>query len=203
MIHLVAIAPQICNLNGDQGNLLALRNYLVAAGFKVQLEAVELGAPIPQGHFSLLGHASDAGMALLGPWLDEALQEPTGGLRLAVGSGALYTFARSETAINRVERVSQFEVTEFEGIDVLGYRNSDTNAPALLRVQSTLLTMLHGPVLAKNPALLDRIARQTVVFAGLDWPREEPDKLKSLRADLLRICSAIWLLEADRELPVI
>lgn len=173
----------------------------MAAGFQVQVVEVPLGGAIASADFVLLGHASQAGMAVIKTWLNENPYMFSSSIGLAVGSGALYIYELLGREIRTQDRVSAFEVSELEGLRVLGYRNTDTDAPNLEQVDDTLLTMLHGPILAKNPALLELVAKKVVARAGKSWPTVTPKALENLDAQLNRICAAIWSLEAEEELP--
>ena len=204
MIRLATLAPKDLNLNGDQGNLIALRNYLQAAGFEVQVLEAAAGASLPEADFYLVGHGSIAAMSHLEPWLKEVLPEAFSSSVpvLAVGSGALRMGANlGKHPRSDLERVSEFQVTPWRDYEVLGYRNTDTDAPNLETEGSATLTMLHGPVLAKNPRLLAEIATAVVSSSGESWTAAEPHALTHFKRELLRICGQIWLLEAEKEVP--
>ena len=52
-------------------------------------------------------------------------------------------------------------------IDLLGYVNVDTNLPEFYRSGSFIGTALHGPVLSKNPNLLDQLLADVSQSAGV------------------------------------
>lgn len=193
------------NLNGDQGNLLALRRYLSAAGFEVEIRSAATTEAALSCDFWFVGHGSVAAMQSI----DEALRaidwtrvlaEVPG---LVVGSSFEWLAAHGKLndTIQRGERVSQFEVAEFGPLRVLGYRNTDSGLPNLSLSGRVICTMLHGPLLAKNPQLLDRAARAAVTKAGLDWPLAAPAELGAWIDSLNKVCGEIWSLETDEEFP--
>jgi hypothetical protein len=79
---------------------------------------------------------------------------------LAVSSGfaALHGLLRGlPTEVNKVSRISKFEVAEFSDIQVVGYKNTDLDLPTIERFENLIGTVLHGPILAKNAELSDEI----------------------------------------------
>ena len=191
------------NLDGDQGNLLALKRYLEAAGFAVEVHAVASTEQALDSHFLLLGHGSQAAMESLEDRLPSfdwrtIIQEVPG---LAVGSGVewLSEHLSGPGAFSRIERVSEFKVAEMGDLRVLGYRNSDTNLPDLRLEHQFLLTMLHGPIIAKNPRLLHKSAVAAIRRAGGEWPSVIPPTAVKWVDQLNRISSQIWTLETDAE----
>jgi CobQ-like glutamine amidotransferase family enzyme len=201
LIKLGTVFPNQLNLDGDQGNLLALKRYLTAAGFEVDIQVLSPGVSIPDLDFVLFGHGSlaacesiEAGLAELDWW--ELLKVPG----LAVGSGFEYLSRNLivQQNIRLGDRESAFQVANLGNLQVLGYRNTDSGLANLVMNGQWICTMLHGPVLAKNPKLLDRAARAAVAAAGLDWPQEQPESLKNWVANLNRICEQLWLIETDK-----
>jgi CobQ-like glutamine amidotransferase family enzyme len=201
LIKLGTVFPNQLNLDGDQGNLLALKRYLTAAGFEVDIQVLSPGVSIPDLDFVLFGHGSlaacesiEAGLAEL-DW-SELLKVPG----LAVGSGFEYLSRNLivQQNIRLGDRESAFQVANLGNLQVLGYRNTDSGLANLVMNGQWICTMLHGPVLAKNPKLLDRAARAAVAAAGLDWPQEQPESLKNWVANLNRICEQLWLIETDK-----
>ena len=59
--------------------------------------------------------------------------------------------------------------------------------------------MLHGPILAKNPELLDRAAKAAVTAAGLLWPERPSVELQDWVAQLNRISGVIWAVETQED----
>lgn len=168
MIDLYTFAPDRLNLNGDQANLLVLQKRLEWMGESSGVIAISTLADLdelrdaarknPKGKFLLIGHGSVAAMNSLSQ-VFEALRalvtefSELGIPVVAVGSG--YELLSSE--IQRGARRSEFVVVDFQGAQYLGYVNTDTDLPLIVWDGSILKTMLHGPVLAKNPHLADSL----------------------------------------------
>ncbi len=201
MINLFTLFPNQLNLDGDQGNLLALKKYLIAAGFNVTVQKMSLDVQPEQIHFVLFGHGSIAAMESIDGSLGEL--DWTGLLAapgLAVGSAFEYLSRKSiaSQSIKLGERQSSFEVEAFGNLTVLGYRNTDSGLPNLAMNGQWICTMLHGPVLAKNPTLLDRAARAAVKAAGMEWPRTPTPELEKWIETLNRVSAEIWKIETEK-----
>jgi len=203
-IVLGTIAGSRLNLDGDQGNLLALRRYLSAAGFSVEFRSVASTAAALDCHFLLFGHGSVAAMASLDEMLAAidwaAVSAGVPGLVVGSGFEWLASHDHVNERISRTDRESEFQVADLGPLRVLGYRNTDSGLPNLAMNGNLICTMLHGPVLAKNPKLLDRAARAAVAAAGKDWPMPSPEPLTSWVETLNRVCARIWELEAEEVL---
>jgi hypothetical protein len=119
---------------------------------------------------------------------------------MAVGSGFEYLSRISivPQMIQPGERESAFQVANLGNLEVLGYRNTDSGLPNLAMNEQWISTMLHGPVLAKNPKLLDRAAKAAVAAAGLEWPREQSDQFKYWVEHLNRISEQVWKIETEK-----
>jgi CobQ-like glutamine amidotransferase family enzyme len=201
LIKLGTIFPNQLNLDGDQGNLLALKRYLTAAGFQVGVQVVSPDVSSSDLNFVLFGHGSLAACESIAAKLDEldwlALLKVPG---LAVGSGFEYLSRNSivPQMIQSGERESAFQVANLGNLEVLGYRNTDSGLPNLAMNEQWICTMLHGPVLAKNPKLLDRAARAAVAAAGLEWPQEQSDQFKDWVENLNRISEQVWKIETEK-----
>jgi CobQ-like glutamine amidotransferase family enzyme len=205
MIRLGTIAPERLNLNGDQGNLLALTRFLRLAGFEVAVVPVLNTEQALACNFVVLGHGSQAAMKSLEPVFNSidfttALQSVPG---LAIGSGFEYLSELQAVpqTINRSERESEFSIGEMGPLKVLGYRNTDSGLPNLALNERWICSMLHGPLLAKNPQLLARAAKAAVAAAGLEWPQQPAQALNNWVAELNAICERIWSLECDEAYP--
>ena len=207
MIRLASFFPDRLNLDGDQGNLLALRLYLQAAGFEATIESVGAANSYDSVHFALLGHGSKAAMSSIGVQLSavDFSQLITKLPGLAIGSGFEYLAALGNTKsqVNRGERESEFSIGKLGTISALGYRNTDSGLPNLELNGNWICSMLHGPVLAKNPVLLHRAAKAAVSAAGLMWPVLPPSELSSWVDDLNRINQKIWSLETEEPYPAL
>lgn len=198
MIRLYTVAPSRLNLNGDQANLLVLRAR--AEWFNAAVEVVALNTSgdfvsaqkdvleNPAGAFLLVGHGSAAAMKSL-TGLTSVINELVSAFSsvnapvLVVGSG----YELLKPGAVRTQRRSDFFVAEAENLRVLGYRNTDADLPELLLEGRTIFTLLHGPVLAKNPALADQILGQLGVSVKANDRTEEIDA----------IVAKVWELEAN------
>jgi CobQ-like glutamine amidotransferase family enzyme len=202
-IVLGSLFPERLNLNGDQGNLLAMQRYLQAAGFDVRIASVGSANEYDNVHFVLFGHGSLAAMASLETQLSAVdfaflMQNRPG---LAIGSGFEYLSGHNLTKgqIVRGDRVSQFEVGKLGKLSALGYRNTNSGLSNLEMNGNWICTMLHGPILAKNPELLDRAAKAAVTAAGLLWPERPSVELQDWVAQLNRISGVIWAVETQED----
>jgi lipid II isoglutaminyl synthase (glutamine-hydrolysing) len=160
MIRLLELYPEHLNLNGDRGNLVVLQRRLEWAAIEVQVSSYRpgesLGSEAPD--FVLLGHGSPAAwrqiyadLARIAPTLQSWIDGSTQMLAVSSGFAALHGLIRGlPTEVNKVPRISKFEVAEFENGQVVGYKNSDLDLPTLERFGNLFGTVLHGPILAKN-----------------------------------------------------
>lgn len=205
MIRIGTFFPDRLNLNGDQGNLLALQKYLTLAGYSVSVESTGAANSYDGFHFLLLGHGSLAANTSLQVQLsavdfDQLIFKVPG---LAIGSGFEYLSAKecTKSKVARGERESEFSIGILGSISALGYRNTDSGLPNLELNGNWICSMLHGPLLAKNPQLLDRAAKATVSAAGLAWPKKAPAQLAAWVTELNRICEGVWKVETDQDFP--
>lgn len=156
MIKVFSFQPEYFNNNGDQGNLEAMRHFLRVGTAPVAINEAD---------FVLIGDASRAAMrefegelmALI-PALQKRLDNglPT----LIVGSSYEF-FAKMLTGAPKLsygERASEFRTAHAAGVSVKGYRNSEILDHDLFVSGAFVMTTLFGPVLAKNPQLLDLMA---------------------------------------------
>lgn len=172
MKRLVTLFPGHLNLNGDQANLLVLEKKLAALNVEFQsldfLPGDDL-EKLGQADFVLFGHGGIAAWNNLHSELDrisaslKTLRDSSCVI-MAVASGAekLYEepFGWFENGLQSQNRKSEFVVEKMEDIEVLGYLNSASSLPVITWVGQVLLTSLHGPVLAKNPRLVNFILHQ-------------------------------------------
>jgi CobQ-like glutamine amidotransferase family enzyme len=154
MITIYSFEPFYFNNNGDQGNIEVITQQLSQQNLKFKLTSDPSTAD-----FLLIG---DCSLAVL-----QEFSKPLARLRKIIAKrwakglptllvGSAYEFFAAELGQNpqTVRRDSKF-VTTSEGY--FGYRNSDKNLPVCLVRGSFIATSLFGPVLAKNPQLLDNI----------------------------------------------
>ena len=167
MARIYSLYPELLNLNGDQANALVLTKRCLWAGLEVEnlgvnsevdmqsaLEFVKAGGDA----FLLIGHGSLAAMksfeheaTVIREWVGSMLD--MGSFGVAVGSG----YELLQPGFSRGERISDYADVELQGFQNLqGYVNTDTNLPlAQFLTKRFLATMVHGPVLARNPELAD------------------------------------------------
>lgn len=156
MIRVFSFQPEYFNNNGDQGNLEALSHFS-----KQAIDRVE----IAQADFVLIGDASRAAIRHFERDLDSLTAVLTSRLEaglptLLVGSSYEFFLSRLALVENFIfgDRVSEFRHVVSDGISVKGYRNSELQGCDLSIRGAFVGTTLFGPVLAKNPELLERIA---------------------------------------------
>lgn len=160
VIKIAALFPKHLNLNGDHGNLLVIEKRLKWTGVTAEIVPVTSTASLSEFDFVLCGHGSKAA------WVDVIRLDPSyvrnlvafieaGKTALLVAS-AYDLMSEALTGLQRtsIEHRSEFVKTE-DG--VVGYLNSDSSNKELQWHKNALLTLLHGPVLAKNPALADEL----------------------------------------------
>lgn len=169
--------------NGDQGNLGVLKFFLSQQSVSFD-EVSELAS----ADFVLVGDASRAALREYGKELLDiapALQarHVSGLPTLLIGSS--YEFLASQVEWLETPRrgrvASEFRtiVTDEAG-PVLGYRNSSLVELDFVRSGDFIATTLFGPILAKNPTLLD----QMLLACGgssADWQPQMRDWVESIR----------------------
>ena len=216
-ISALLLFPNHLNLNGDLGNITVLEHALRARGATLKVLSLLPGGESSRPDFILLGHGSVAawnelkpGLRSLAPVLNDWLD--AGSLLLAIGSGFEALHEKSKDYLGSVpdllisisqaipklrtnERVSKFVMIpatqNFLDHEVLGYLNSDTNAAALSLEGRVIGSMLHGPVLAKNPALVARI----VEMLGVEASALENEKTASDLGVIDGYLEIVWSLE--------
>lgn len=168
VIRLAALYPEHLNLNGDLANLTVLKKRLEWAG--VESETVYVEKPTDLSNFDvvLLGHGSRNAWAQLEEIDSHLLSKVadlvrTGHRVLAVSSGYEQLIEVIEDrVVKHNARVSEFQ--EHDGI--VGYVNSEAELQPVLWIENTLLTLLHGPVFAKNPDLADKFLGNLIEGSG-------------------------------------
>lgn len=167
MIRLLELYPEHLNLNGDRGNLVVLQRRLEWAAIDVQVTSYRpgesMGSDSPD--FVLLGHGSPAAwrqiysdLVRISPTLQTWIDGSTQMLAVASGFAALHGLIRGvPSEVNKVPRISKFEVADFADDQVVGYKNTDLDLPTIERFGNLIGTVLHGPLLAKNSKLSDEI----------------------------------------------
>jgi CobQ-like glutamine amidotransferase family enzyme len=169
--------------NGDQGNLSVLKFFL-----REQSVSFDEVSELSSADFVLVGDASRAALREYGKELLDiapALQarHASGLPTLLIGSS--YELLASEVAWLETPRrgrvISEFRtlVTDEAG-PVVGYRNSSLENLDFVRSGDFIATTMFGPILAKNPTLLD----QMLLACGgtsADWQPEMKNWVQSIR----------------------
>jgi CobQ-like glutamine amidotransferase family enzyme len=181
--HYFSFHSEYFDNNGDQGNLSVLKYFLAEQAVSFD-EAGELSS----ADFVLIGDASRAAIREYGKELLDlapALQarHDAGLPTLLVGSS--YEFLASQvTWLDTPRRgsvVSEFRsVVTDEAGPVVGYRNSSIVDIDFVRNGDFIATTLFGPLLAKNPNLLD----QMLVACGgspADWQPQMRNWVEAIR----------------------
>jgi CobQ-like glutamine amidotransferase family enzyme len=159
VIRLAALYPEHLNLNGDHANLLVLQKRLNWRNVDSEVIAITRKENLDKFDFLVLGHGSADAWAELSNLDSDLITRVASFINagkpvIAISSGyELLIEEMNALKVKHVERVSEFQ--EFNG--VVGYINSEADLPAVTWIKNSLLTLFHGPVLAKNPELADRI----------------------------------------------
>ncbi len=189
MIRVFTLHPSLLNLNGDQANGLVLMRRANWAGFELEIVPVTTTKAMADAldyakhggrSFVLIGHGSVAAMNSLKNqfaefrlWVSDMIA--AGSYGLAVGSG----YELVAPTFNRGERLSDYANVELEGFAMLqGYVNTDTDLPkAEFLSERFLVTMVHGPVLARNPKVADFFLEGLGVKLNNNYRAAEVDAL--------------------------
>jgi hypothetical protein len=204
MIVLGVLFPKHLNLNGDLGNLEVLSKQLEWRGLAHDIVEVESLDDLSRDlDFILVGHGSTAAWASIGeefqslaPALRNLLASGTPGMSVSTGFEKLveHNVLGNLEILKSTVRTSKFEVQSDGNNDVLGYLNTDAKLPVIHREASWLSTMLHGPVLAKNPGLLNEVLASIAAHAGVELPGIQDSEKAGQLADLI---DEVWKLERD------
>ena len=159
------------NLNGDQANLEVLQRRASAYGHELAVVSSGQGDAIETADLVFIGHGSIAAWRSVEPEFEAYVRElGSNNLVLAIGSGAERVAAEQGTVIKRGSRESVFARHSIETpsgtLEVVGYLNSDTKSITTQWAGRTILSMLHGPVLAKNPEFADAILSEMLAARG-------------------------------------
>ena len=171
MIKIFSFEPELFNNNGDQGNIEVLQSVLVAEGMDVQNTQ-----NLVECDFVLIG---DCSLAVLDKFKD-SLNALTSTLkdRLEKGLPTLIIGRPFELLASNLgiqleigTRVSKFIEAEFEGIRVWGYHNSEVESPKFFINGAFIGSTLFGPLLAKNPEVLELLLSELGVKPKSDFYR--------------------------------
>ena len=204
MIKLGGLFPKQLNLNGDFGNLEVIKAQLQWRGLSCETVRIERASDLNSDlDFVFVGHGSVAAwasikteFASLAPALRSLLEAGTPGLAISTGFEELVR-TKVLTGLDirqQNSRYSKFEVFNDGDNEVLGYLNTDLDLPVLHREKNWVASMLHGPLLAKNPLLLEEVLRGITNHAGVDLPVIQESEKASLLADLV---DEVWKLEKE------
>lgn len=204
MIKLAGLFPEHLNLNGDFGNLQVVSQQLTWRDMPNEFHSVTSSTDFDKApDLILIGHGSEAAWADIETRFERLIPElrrclTNGAVILAVSTG--FEMAIKHGLVDNLncestgQRVSKFEVTKDVTGDVLGYVNTDTDLPHLYREGSFLGTTLHGPVLAKNPGLLEDILARVAASAHQSLLAIRDAKKADLLAGLV---ADVWKLEEE------
>jgi CobQ-like glutamine amidotransferase family enzyme len=200
LITLLSIFPEHLNLNGDQGNTVVLEAQLRWRGIEVQtVAAAKLADFDVKPDFILVGHGSAAAwdeirssFQQMVPRIAELVAEGIPLLAVSTGFQSLTSLFPDVDQLEFGERVSKFAVATIENEEILGYVNTDTNLPMFAESGPAFGTTLHGPVLAKNPELLQRLLTLIGAKASIEIPMIQVNEKADLLADLV---AQVWKLE--------
>ena len=204
MIRIGVMFPKHLNLNGDLGNAEVIAKQLEWRGLATEIVAVETVADLSKSlHFILVGHGSSAAWAAINtlvrsmaPAVRELVGSGTPGLAISTGFEKLIEHgALRELAVSKLpERISKFHVQNDGNSEILGYLNTDVDLPILHREGNWISTLLHGPILAKNPKLLEEMLSKIAKAAGVALPNIQVSEKAGQLADLI---DEVWKLERD------
>jgi CobQ-like glutamine amidotransferase family enzyme len=196
--------PKHLNLNGDYGNIEVLARQFEWRGHDVQIvELTDLKSFAEPLHFVLVGHGSEAAWSdissefqLLAPKLRELISIGIPVLAVSTGfENSIRSSVISAAAPGPLpERVSKFSIVKEGENELLGYVNVDTDLPDFFRSGSFIGTALHGPVLSKNPDLLDPLLAEIARIAGVELQPIRDAKKADQLADLI---AEVWKLEGE------
>ncbi len=204
MIRLGVFFPDHLNLNGDFGNIEVIARQFEWRGMTCEVVRVEDERHLADGlDFLLVGHGSSAAwdsirdrLNSLEGVLRKLVESGTPGLCVSTGFEELVRLAvvAGLECKSIPERVSKFVVQADGSQEVLGYLNTDVDLPTLHREGKFVCTMLHGPVLAKNPVLLLELLQSISLHAGLQLKAIQTNEKTDLLAGLV---DEVWKLERE------
>lgn len=200
MIRLVHLYPRELGINGDVGNVLALRRRAEWRGMAVEVVDHEVGAELPaDAHLVHIGSGPVSGQRLvvddlqriaptLRAWADAGVPmlAIAGGWQLlgdslTLESGEVLPGAR---VLPTTARLSGHRVVgEVWSDDVAGFENHGAVTTALTgepvawpvaRFGASIATTLHGPFLPMNPRFADELLVAAAGLAGLTLGEPSP-----------------------------
>jgi len=201
-LKFVSLFPEHLDLNGDQANLRVLIKRLAWQGLSAEIISVSKGQSIPSdAALIFLGHGSIAAWAdieseliQLVPEIKRLISNGVAFMAVATGHERAIDLGIFVGKVTKRNRVSKFEVAEIDGVEVLGYLNSATDAPVIQKQNLVLGTQLHGPFFAKNPEFADAYLGQIAGSQGLTLAGPESNTNASLVAGIVK---QVWELERE------
>lgn len=194
------------DLNGDQANLRVIAKRAQWRGIEVEIVNVQKGESVPENaDLIFIGHGSRAAWSDLNSEFEqihEAVrsQIENGAFFMAVASG----FEKSVNLgwvpgrISETERVSKFEIVQANDFEILGYVNSASGLPLVDWRENVLATLLHGPFLAKNPEVADRVIAQMLTRRGFELPGDfVTEEANAAAAFIDEMVADVWQLERE------
>lgn len=201
MIRIVHLYPRELGINGDVGNVLALRRRAEWRGVDVQVHDHEVGANLPpEAHVVHIGSGPVSGqrlvvddlqriaptlrawaaagvptLAIAGGWqlMGESLALETG--ELLPGAGVLPTSSRL-TGRRVVGEVWSEGVAGFENHGAVTVTTSGEPADwPVARFGASIATTLHGPFLPMNPRFADELLGVAAQLAGVELGEPAPE----------------------------
>ena len=176
-IRLGAFHHESLDLNGDLGNLLVLSVRLNSFGHDcevVELNGANFERELAKGlDLVFLGHGSKAAWDAISnrdahfeSAVLAAIDHKVEFLAVATGFEKLVELGAVKMPVQEIERRSEFAKYDWNGMELVGYVNSDKDLPTFFADGSIFATLLHGPLLAKNAALADLIIKKLLQKRG-------------------------------------
>jgi len=158
VIRLASFRPDYFDNNGDQGNISVLGSQFEALNIPFEITQECIGSD-----FLLIGDSSIAAHAHFENELLELLPEikarhQAGKATLLVGRSFEFYAPHLGIEVKTAERESKFVKLRSSEHEVFGYHNSTVMEPRFYISGGFIGTTLFGPLLAKNPSVLKRIA---------------------------------------------
>ena len=159
-LKLAALYPDHLNLNGDMANLLVMQKRLKWQGKPAEMVPLTSSSNLADYDFVLVGHGSTAA------WADIKSIDPVFFINVVryINSGKPALIIASafdrlaEAVLGRKHSTGSHRSEFVKTADgIVGYLNTDSNEQVILWHKKTVFTLLHGPVLVKNPELADQL----------------------------------------------
>jgi CobQ-like glutamine amidotransferase family enzyme len=206
-LKFASLFPGHLDLNGDQANLRVAAKRLQWFGHQVDFVSVNRGEKIPSDSaLVFLGHGSIAAwsdiegdLANLMPQIKSLISNGAAFMAVSTGHERAIEYGLLPGKVEKVQRISKFEITTFDGLEILGYLNSETTAPVFQKQGLLLGTQLHGPLFAKNPLLVDTYLAEILNQGSAISFELKPVgfKEKSNADQVAGIVEEVWKLERE------